>query len=365
MQLLLTLLNADTFSIADAQRRVSGSLSIGRGKQAGWPLPDPTRMLSAVHCEIKAEKRGFTLTDFSRNGTRLNGEQLVRMKPITIASGDQIEIGPYHIAVSPDDASVEPTSDKTIISKRTASDIHGEKTMIVKPGFSPNGMPEHEIVADGYKKPKTAVVSPLKHQSSRSPKSSSREFVEAFCEGAAIDPDNIAARSDREFAHELGAIVHSILGGMHEISHMISEFRTVIGSSEKGPFVSIDDGKPATSAAQKRKQTERMLALYFGNLRHEEISAETVLNTAIDDATRHNKALFFAMQAALFRLLNEVSPTTIERGTKSGIIRSKPSRNWDAYLQKWEMLNTGGEDGMLDVFLRYFSEAYDAKIQSL
>jgi type VI secretion system protein ImpI len=364
MQLLLTLRNADTFGVTEAQRRVSGSLSIGRGKQAGWPLPDPTRMLSAVHCEIKQEKRGFTLTDFSRNGTRLNGEPVAKMEPIVISNGDQIELGPYLIAVGKNDGWGDHTAERTVISKRAITETQGDKTVITTSRFPQTGAAADTIAPSAPKKAKQPAV-PRPTASHAPSKDVSRRFVDAFCEGAALDPDSLAGRSDLEFATELGAVMRNLVGGMSEISNTILEMRTVIGSSEKGPTTHVEHDKPSLSTAQKRKQTDRLLALYFGNLQSEDTNADTAFGVAIDDASRHNKALFFAMQTALFRLLNELSPTTIERETRTGIIRTKSAMNWNAYLHKWESLNTDGEDGMLDVFLRYFSEAYDSKMQSL
>jgi type VI secretion system protein ImpI len=364
MQLLLTLNNAETFGVTEAEKLVSGSLSIGRGKQAGWALPDATRMLSSVHCEIKAQKRGYTLTDFSRNGTRLNGSTLVRMHPTPISSGDQIEIGPYLIAVSGNAWGVH-VDEKTVVTKHALPDVHGEKTIVVKFIPSAKRTIEDQIPPATQKKVKPTAGLQQSSQNTRSGKTSSRRFVEAFCEGAALDPENFAGRSDLEFARELGMIMRNIVGGVFEISHLIGELRTVIGSSEKSVATPLENTVQTTNATEKRKQVERLMTLYFGNLRADDPTTDEPLGAAVDEAVRHNRALFFAMQTALFRLLNELSPTTIEQDTKTTLIRSKSAKNWNSYLRKWENLNTGGEDGMLDVFLRYFGEAYDIKMQHL
>jgi type VI secretion system protein ImpI len=363
MQLLLTLRNADTFGVAEATKRVSSSLSIGRGKQAGWPLPDPTRMLSAVHCEIRQEKRGFILTDFSRNGTRLNGEAVTRMVPEAIGIGDQIEIGPYVIFVGTDDRHGRNSEQNTLISKRANNPVSGDKTVIAPSLAAATPPTASEILPRNSKKPPQSPT--RKPQPVLYAEAESRRFVAAFCEGASLDPDNMAGRSDFELARELGLIMRNVVSGINEISLVTGELRTVIGSGQRGAAKHIEDGQQSSSTTQKRKQAERLLSLYFGDHRPEGVSSDEAIGAAIDDALHHNKALFYAMQTALFRLLNELSPSTIERDTSTGLLRSKSAKNWQAYIHRWEILNSSGEDGMLDVFLRYFGEAYDNKMENM
>jgi predicted component of type VI protein secretion system len=71
------------------------------------------------------------------------------------------------------------------------------------------------------------------------------------------------------------------------------------------------------------------------------------------------------MQAALFRLLNGFSPTSIEAQTGSSLIRSKKAKNWDAYVRLWEEMSGTGENGLLDVLLANFREEYDRLMRGL
>ncbi len=52
---------------------------IGRQQHLDWTLPDPSRYISGLHCEVRFEKGGYWLYDVSRNGTFLNGST-ARMK---------------------------------------------------------------------------------------------------------------------------------------------------------------------------------------------------------------------------------------------------------------------------------------------
>ena len=46
---------------------------IGRHEHLDWSLPDPQRVVSGKHCEVRFEGGQFVLYDVSTNGTFLNG----------------------------------------------------------------------------------------------------------------------------------------------------------------------------------------------------------------------------------------------------------------------------------------------------
>lgn len=74
-------------------------LDIGRDQYLDWSLPDPDRVISGKHAEIRYRDGGYWLTDVSRNGTFLNRNPQRLQEPSRLRDGDQIEIGHYVIAV--------------------------------------------------------------------------------------------------------------------------------------------------------------------------------------------------------------------------------------------------------------------------
>ncbi len=76
-----------------------GSLTVGRGAENGWVLPDPDLLLSRQHCVFEAAGSGFRVTDTSTNGVFLNGsEQAIgRNATAPLSSGDHIRIGRFII----------------------------------------------------------------------------------------------------------------------------------------------------------------------------------------------------------------------------------------------------------------------------
>ncbi|HEX3885018.1 MAG TPA: type VI secretion system-associated FHA domain protein TagH [Stellaceae bacterium] len=86
--------------------------TIGRGTECDWELPDPSRLLSRVHCTIERVGNRFTITDVSTNGTRLNGarEPLGRNVSAELSGGDQLELGEYRIQVELNTQAAMPAS---------------------------------------------------------------------------------------------------------------------------------------------------------------------------------------------------------------------------------------------------------------
>jgi type VI secretion system protein ImpI len=83
---------------------VSGKrgLDIGRDQHLDWTLPDPSRSISAKHCEVRHRDGGYWLYDVSTNGTFLNGSDARLKAPHRLNNGDRLTIGQYIIAVALD-----------------------------------------------------------------------------------------------------------------------------------------------------------------------------------------------------------------------------------------------------------------------
>lgn len=75
-------------------------LDFGRDAHLDWTLPDPSRTVSGKHCEIRFNDGGYWLHDVSTNGTFVNGSAYRLDAPYLLRDGDQLNVGPYVIAVS-------------------------------------------------------------------------------------------------------------------------------------------------------------------------------------------------------------------------------------------------------------------------
>lgn len=75
-------------------------IDIGRDQYLDWVLPDPTRMISGKHCEIRFRDGRYWLIDVSTNGTFVNRSEFRLPGPHALNTGDRIEIGRFIIAVT-------------------------------------------------------------------------------------------------------------------------------------------------------------------------------------------------------------------------------------------------------------------------
>jgi type VI secretion system protein ImpI len=82
--------------------RVTGKrgIDIGRDSHLDWTLPDPSRTISAKHCEVRYRDGSYWLYDVSTNGTFLDGQDGRLKGPHRLRNGDRLLIGHYIIAVT-------------------------------------------------------------------------------------------------------------------------------------------------------------------------------------------------------------------------------------------------------------------------
>jgi type VI secretion system FHA domain protein len=86
---------------ATSQRFEGTIITLGRGSEADWALPDPEQHLSKKHCIIQMQGGQYSVTDTSTNGLYLNrgAQPLGRGQSAPLRSGDRLGLGDYEIVV--------------------------------------------------------------------------------------------------------------------------------------------------------------------------------------------------------------------------------------------------------------------------
>ncbi|QND55172.1 type VI secretion system-associated FHA domain protein TagH (plasmid) [Phyllobacterium sp. 628] len=333
------------------------TFTIGRAEDADWSLPDRSRFVSTQHCRIFYEEEHYWVEDLSSNGLLVNGEELQKSARRLLSAGDLVEIGAYQLRVFFEQAQQHDpvlSAEETVFIPRGADGPLREmedRTMFLGAVQSLPAPVTRPIIDHPEK---SAPVKP--RPSGRSAGGSRERFIENFANGAGIDPDVLAGRHDDEFAEQLGEIFRTIVPGLTQLLTARAQMRALIRSTKQTVLKSSGNNPlkfiPEPSAA--------VGALFAANKR-EYLDATSSFSEAVTDLRQHEQAVFQAMQTALFRLLNELSPDAIETSAKKSFLSGKGA-HWTRYVQAWNERNEPYENGILDVFLHYFGEAYDEKI---
>ncbi len=312
-----------------------------------WTLPDPDKFISGKHCEIRYESGGFWLYDVSRNGTFVNGANQRLAKPHRLGHGDRLRIGRYIVSVSIEDGRVpaEPAGDPPRQTAEPFAFAGGSFQASAAPSSARTGYPQPSHGPS----PAQAFFPPI----APGQPAEASEILRAIAAGAGIPPETFSQRDPHEVAAEIGAVLRSVVD---ELALLLkaraaakvlakSAHRTMVGSTDNNPLKFVPG-------------SDEILEIMFARRRAGYLDARRSIEDAFRDLKTHEFATYAAMQAALSRLLDDLSPDAIEKKLPPASFTSKKGRAWDAFVATWEAKEGAHENGMLDVFLAYFSEAY-------
>jgi type VI secretion system FHA domain protein len=395
---------------------------VGRDGAMDWTLPDPARHISSQHFEITFQNGVYWLNDTSTNGTFLQGHSHRVESPYQIAHMDRLQVGHYIIVVvlegaatgwdgdasanTPAAGGADPwnlgggPSEPVNVTPPEENSWRGDfgDNFIVNPtppptptpppvaapapaaAAAPGGSPfsaaapiaapapQAAPAAEGFASanpppPATPAAAPAVAPVTNGP--SGEDVLRSFCEGAGLPMQSIPAKDPTELARELGQSLRvtteelkALLGARAATKQFVkSGSRTMMGQTDNNPLKFMPDAVQA------------MDVMYL-NPRPGYLSGTSTLVEAFADIKRHQTAVYSAIQPALARLLEDLSPEAIEKrsggaASKLAVVGGgKRGRNWEVFVERWDAKTHPYENGMLDVFLAYFAEAYDASIKA-
>jgi type VI secretion system protein ImpI len=318
------------------------SFEIGR-EGRDWRLPDPDKFISGRHCEVRYEGGAFWLYDVSRNGTYVNGASQRIASPYRLGDGDRLRIGRYLL-------SVEIADDRGFAAVPAGPSV--------RPLPSANGrMAQGEAFfqprQEARPRPPAEFAQRPVAQAGSGRSLDASDIFRAVAAGAGVPADIFLQRDPHEVAGEIGAVLRIVveeLGALLKARAAAKALaktteRTMVGATDNNPLKFV----PAAPEA---------LDILFSRRRSGYLDARQSVEEAFRDLKAHEIATYAAMQAALARLLDELSPETIERKLPPASFTSKKGRAWDALVATWEAKENAHENGLLDIFLAHFSEAY-------
>lgn len=319
------------------------------GRDGGdWSLPDPDLIISGRHCEIRFEKGGFWLRDLSRNGTFVNGSNQRLDGAYLLSAGDTIRIGRYVI-----DVSIEQGREAFAGAADPARNGR-QPRRLEDPARNAPFFPPDETRAAGHSRASLQLQSGRQLLSGNSaPAADPAGLLRDIAVGAGISPDTFTQRDPKEVAEEIGAVLRIVVDELASMLKARAAAKAMAKSSQQ-TMISSTGNNPLKFVPGAEEMLEKM----FGRRSPGYLDARQSLEEAFRDLKTHEIATYSAMQAALARLLDDISPMTIESRLASSSFTSRKSRAWDAFVAAWEAKEQRHENGMLDAFLDYFSESY-------
>lgn len=327
------------------------SFAIGR-ENRDWNLPDPNLFISGLHCEVRYDGGTFWLYDVSRNGTYVNGSNQRITDPHPLNHGDRLWIGRYIVAVSIENDRDAASQRGNPAPARYAVDQVGQRPpQFADPFFGGTSNDQSAIgVAAQPPVPLPAAPSPLVAPAQRL---EATELLRLIAAGAGVSPEIFLQRDPNDVAAEVGAVLRAVVDELALLLKARAAAKALAKSSHRTMISGVDN-----NPLKFIPRSEEILEIMFAQRRSGYLDARHSIEEAFHDLKTHELATYAAMQAALSRLLSELSPDTIESKLAGSSFVSKKGRAWDMFVATWEAKEAAHENGMLDVFLAYFSEAY-------
>ncbi|MER9654770.1 type VI secretion system-associated FHA domain protein TagH [Mesorhizobium sp. M0152] len=318
------------------------SFEIGRDA-CDWTLPDPDKFISGRHCEVRYEAGAFWLHDVSRNGTYINGSSQRMTGPHRLGHGDRVLIGRYVIFVSIDDerpATGHPQIRHESTQREIPAATGRPREFAAEPFFTPAEQRSGQRIPAFSPQP-----APLP--------STGDEVLREIAIGAGISPELFRSRDPHEVAAEIGTVLRTVVEELTLLLKARAAAKMLAKSTQR-TMISAADNNPLKFVPG----TDDILEIMFARRRAGYLDARHSIEDAFRDLKTHEFATYAAMQAALSRLLDDLSPEAIGKKLPPTSFSSKKSQAWDAFVATWRTMEEAHENGMLDIFLAYFSEAY-------
>lgn len=378
-------------------------IQIGRAADVDWQFPDPQKLISSVHAEIRFRDGAFFLRDKSRNGTFLNGARIDSAnREAPLSDGDRIAIGHYELSVRIDgagshlaaieqdeapavDADVWGASDWASVGSTPepiAEDVVRtplrQETNPLDSAFQPAATASPSTSAFSWgawqddaapaepatvmaAAPAAAPQAPVRDMPSVRPNtaySSEEDAVAGFGRGAAL-PAGFLKAEDSKGLEEAGRSLRVLVHGLYDLLKRQGEMKSVLGLERT--VIRLADNNPLKFAASADEAMQRLIAPREGDL-----PGPSAALRSFDDVRRHEERLLTAMNEAVRSIVERLSPQKIkQRETGGGMMKIIPGSSKAAWWDELEreharLLESDGakldeliEDELREAFTRH------------
>lgn len=191
------------------------------------------------------------------------------------------------------------------------------------------------------------------------PSISPAEFIARFARGAGLPVEELSWQDPGAFAEQTGALMRLIATELKALLAARAESKRIARSSNQ-TMIQAQDNNPLKFSPT----IEDALKLIFGRPTSGYLTAQKAFEESFKDLKVHQIKTYSAMQHALRMLVEDLDPQAVAESLDAGrglegLLSSRKSKLWDAYVARWEAKTAPYEDGLVDAFMLYFAECYD------
>ncbi|MCF1260634.1 type VI secretion system-associated FHA domain protein TagH [Pseudomonas aeruginosa] len=375
MPLRLTITSYHKLTPGQCSEKVldQGQLTIGRGPDNDWVLPDPERLVSSRHCTILNRDGVYYLTDTSTNGVLLvnAGHRLRRGNSEPLQDGETVRLGEYDILVQLGHDIALPGSGNPQTDPFTSFDaLMSRQAAGSAPAFAEPAPTPHPAVTahfqggspldtkpdlfDFLTPPPPGAAPPASAAAS-----AGGDLLQAFLRGAGmtqlkVDPAGAEAQMEA-IGRSYRGLVEGLVDVLRARASLKGEFRmaqTMIQPVQNNPLKFAPNVDEAMLLLLRRDNQAFM-------------APDRAVADSFEDLKAHQLAVMAGVQAAIRHLLARFEPAALEArfGKPAGLSGLLPgarqAQNWDSFTELYAKILREAEDDFQELFGREFSRAYE------
>ncbi len=177
--------------------------------------------------------------------------------------------------------------------------------------------------------------------------------------GSRHSPEILAWQDPGDLAEEAGALLRLSADNLKQLLAARTESKRAAKAASQTTIQALDNNPLKFSPT-----VDDALRIMLGRPSSGFLDARRAMDASFRDLKTHQVKTYIAMQNALRLLTEELSPEGIEASDEKdrglgGLLGSRKARLWDIYTARWDALASPHDDGMVEVFMMFFSDCYD------
>ena len=338
--------SANPFQAIESRVVSEGEIAIGRDPAADWHIEDAACEISRRHCAIHVSDVGVRVLDMSANGVFI-GAARQRVAPdfyTQVAFDEPIYLGQYMIVAG--EGAPTPANEN---QQDASIDAPFHSPILHEPEVSASSFSVRSAWGDAQ--PAPAVDRP------RMPDAA---LLEAFCEGAGMDPSAFAAEVPADVMRRAGEAYRQAVIGlcdlMGERTSVKSAYRmdrTTVSATGNNPFKWADAHRVGVDI------------LRAGNGSF--LAGSDAITDSFEDLKKHLLCLVAGSRAAVAATLEEVGPARIEEGLRgqSMLFQTKVDACWREFVKRHAQISSDARENADSAINRAFKAGYERQVRKL